>query len=507
MIIDGQDIQLSELDGFLSGTPPQVSLGEGAKKAMKTSRATVDAILARGQVVYGINTGFGKLANTQIDASRLEELQRNLIVSHAVGVGDPLPPAVVRFAMLLRANALSRGHSGCRVEIVETLLELLNADCLPMIPAQGSVGASGDLAPLAHMACLLIGEGEADLAGERMTSAEALKKLGIKPIVLQAKEGLALINGTQISAAIGLCGYLEAMKLLTTADIACAMTLEALQGSIRPFDERVWQVRPHPGHKEVSANMRALMVDSKILESHKNCEKVQDQYSLRCVPQVHGAVRDALRHLGEVLQREVNAVTDNPLIYPEDNDVISAGNFHAEPLAIPFDYATAAMCEIGSISERRLENLVNPDLSGLPAFLAADSGVNSGFMIAHVTAAALVSENKSLAHPASVDSIPTSANKEDHVSMAPIAARKFRAVTENVANILAIELMASFQAMQFGSQLKPGVGVDAAMNVIGKDLTVLNQDRYLKTDIDIVRKLMDDGTLLTAVHGAVPALH
>ncbi len=376
-----------------------------------------------------------------------------------------------------------------------------------MIPAQGSVGASGDLAPLAHMACLLIGEGEADLAGERMTSAQALKKLGIKPIVLQAKEGLALINGTQVSAAIGLCGYLEAMKLLTTADIACAMTLEALQGSLRPFDERVWQVRPHPGHKEVSANMRALMVDSKILESHKNCEKVQDQYSLRCVPQVHGAVRDALRHLGEVLQREVNAVTDNPLIYPEDNDVISAGNFHAEPLAIPFDYATAAMCEIGSISERRLENLVNPDLSGLPAFLAADSGVNSGFMIAHVTAAALVSENKSLAHPASVDSIPTSANKEDHVSMAPIAARKFRAVTENVANILAIEVMASFQAMQFGSQLKPGVGVDAAMNVIGQDLPVLNQDRYLKTDIDIVRKLMDDGTLLTAVHGAVPSLH
>ncbi len=506
MIIDGQDIQLSELDGFLSTHPPQVSLGEKAKAAMKESRDTVEAILKREQVVYGINTGFGKLANTGIAASRLEELQRNLIVSHAVGVGTPLPPTVVRLAMLLRANALSRGHSGCRVKVVETLLALLNEDCLPMIPAQGSVGASGDLAPLAHMACLLIGEGEAYLHGERMPSAQALVEVGIEPIVLQAKEGLALINGTQISAAIGLQGYIESTRLLSTADIACAMTLEALKGSIRPFDERVWKVRPHPGHKEVSANLRALMVGSEILESHKDCNKVQDQYSLRCVPQVHGAVRDALRHVGEVLQREVNAVTDNPLIFPADDDVISAGNFHAEPLAIPFDYASAAMSELANISERRLENMVNPDLSGLPAFLANDSGVNSGFMIAQVTAAALVSENKCLAHPASVDSIPTSANKEDHVSMAPIAARKFRAIVENAANVLAIELMAAFQAIGFGEGLKPGVGVEAAMNIIGKDLAPLKQDRYLKKDIDIVRNIMDQGMLLAAVKTAVPEL-
>ncbi|MFT7617795.1 MAG: histidine ammonia-lyase [Planctomycetota bacterium] len=506
MIINGQDIQLSELDSFLRTTPTTVTLGDDAKKAMLASRATVEAILARGQVVYGINTGFGKLANTPIDASRLDELQRNLIVSHAVGVGAPLSFPIVRLAMLLRAQALSRGHSGCRVELVERLLYLLSQDCLPMIPCQGSVGASGDLAPLAHMACLLIGEGEAYLGGELMDSAQALSRLGVEPVVLKAKEGLALINGTQISAAIGLHAYLEAMRLLSTADIACAITLEALQGSVRPFDERVWQVRPHPGHKEVSANMRALMVDSEILESHANCDKVQDQYSLRCVPQVHGAVRDALRHVGEVLAREVNSVTDNPLIFPLDDDVISAGNFHAEPLAIPFDYAAAAMCELGSISERRLENLVNPDLSGLPAFLASDSGVNSGFMIAHVTAAALVSENKSLAHPASVDSIPTSANKEDHVSMAPIAARKFGMITENVANVLAIELMGAFQAMRFGNGLKPGRGVAAAMDVIGQDLAPLDQDRYLKKDVDIVRAIMDEGKLLAAVKAAVPEL-
>ncbi|MCA9322241.1 MAG: histidine ammonia-lyase, partial [Planctomycetes bacterium] len=474
-----------------------------AAERVARARSFVEDIVNRGQVVYGINTGFGKLANTKIDPDRLQELQRNLILSHASGVGDPLPPDVVRLALLLRANALARGHSGVRPVVIETLLQLLSHDVLPVIPAKGSVGASGDLAPLAHLALVLIGEGEATVDGKVVSGIDALAHCGLVPLVLEAKEGLALINGTQISCAIGAAAWIRSRRLVQLADLCCACTLEALRGSARPFDERVGALRPHPGHLETAARVRGYLAESEILVSHADCDRVQDQYSLRCVPQVHGAVRDALRHVGDVLAREIVSVTDNPLVFPDSGDVISAGNFHAEPLAIPFDYATMAISELASISERRIENMVNPDLSRLPPFLVNDSGLNSGFMIAQVTAAALVSENKVLSHPASVDSIPTSANKEDHVSMAPIAARKFAEVVNNTTWVLAIELLAAHQAMLVGGgDLLPGIGVRAAMQVLDTHIPPWNQDRIMKHDIDAVRRVMDSGELIRAVRAA-----
>ena len=507
LVIDGESLDLSAIEDFLGTPDVVVTLADEARRRVEDGRRCVEDILRRGDVVYGINTGFGRLANTRIDSDRLRELQRNLILSHAVGVGEPLPDDVVRLAMLLRANAISRGHSGVRPVVIDTLLALLSANALPVIPCQGSVGASGDLAPLAHLALVLIGEGEARVDGKVVPGADALAAAGVEPLVLEAKEGLALINGTQISTAIGATAMVAARRLARIADVACACSLEALRGSVTLFDARVGGLRPHPGHGEVAANVRALMEGSQILESHRDCDRVQDQYSLRCVPQVHGAARDALRHVTEVVDREVNAVTDNPLVFPENGEVISAGNFHAEPVAIPFDYAAMAVCELASISERRLETMVNPDLSRLPAFLAADSGVNSGFMMAQVTAAALVSENKSLAHPASVDSIPTSANKEDHVSMAPIAARQLTSVVENAANVIAIELLAAHQAMQLADEgLKPGAGVEAAWNLLKSLVPLREQDREFGADIAAVRQAMDDGRLLEAVRAAAPKL-
>jgi histidine ammonia-lyase len=505
MQIDGSGILLEHVPAIASGEATPFSLSPSAREAVLAARATVEEILASGRVVYGINTGFGKLANTQIDADKLSTLQRNLILSHAVGVGPALSPEIARLAVLLRANNLARGHSGVRPIVVENLLALLNAGVAPIIPSQGSVGASGDLAPLAHMALLLLGEGEAWIDGVEVSGAEALAHAGLEPLELQAKEGLALINGTQISCAIGGVALARAWDLIEIAEVSTAMTLEALQGSLRPFDARVGGLRPHPGHLAVSEHIRALMEGSEILEAHVDCNKVQDQYSLRCVPQVHGAIRDALTHVREVVEREMNAVTDNPLIFPEDGDVISAGNFHAEPLAIPFDYAAAATAELASISERRLENLVNPDLSGLPPFLVESSGLNSGFMIAQVTAAALVSENKCLAHPASVDSIPTSANKEDHVSMAPIAARKFGQIVENTANVLAIEIFGALQGLRLGNRagLRPGRGVAAAVEFLTEIVPPLDEDRILKRDVDAVRATLDDGRLLAAVRAVL----
>ena len=506
LTIDGRTLTLDDVDAFLQGRFSKVCVAAAAKKDIAKGRAAIEAILARGQTVYGINTGFGKLASKAIDAADLKTLQKNLLLSHAVGVGRPLEPAIARLALLLRANALARGHSGVRPAVVELLVEMLNRGVTPVIPEQGSVGASGDLAPLAHMALVLIGEGQATVDGQVLSGIDALARKGLAPIELEAKEGLALINGTPISAAIGAAAFVRARRLATLADVACGLTLEALQGSIRPFDPRVAALRPHPGHAETAQNVRLLMQGSEILESHRNCSKVQDQYSLRCAPQVHGAARDALTHVGEVLARELNAVTDNPLIFPDDGDVVSAGNFHAEPLAMIFDYAAIAVAELANISERRLENLVNPDLSGLPPFLVESSGLNSGYMIPQVTAAALVSENKSLAHPASVDSIPTSANKEDHVSMAPIAARQFAAVVENSTWVLAIEMLAAHQALTFNPTLKAGRGIEAARRTIAAKVPKLVHDRALRKDMDAVRALIDDGDLLAAVRREVPGL-
>lgn len=505
LLIDGVSLTLANVSAFLDVDRPQVAISQDALARMDESRSVVDAVLERGEVVYGINTGFGKLSRQRIDGADLELLQRNLILSHAVCVGEPLPDDVVRISMLLRANALARGFSGIRPLVVNLLLACLNADILPVIPAQGSVGASGDLAPLSHMALLLLGEGTATYQGEVLPSGEALQRAGLQPITLAAKEGLALINGTQISTAIGAAALIRAKRLMQLADIAAAMTLEALQGSISPFDPRVGEIRGHPGHLAVAAHMRQLLASSEIMKSHADCERVQDQYSLRCVPQVHGATWDAIEHVTGVIETELTAVTDNPLIFSEKGDVISAGNFHAEPIAMVCDYGAIAIAELASISERRIENLVNPDLSRLPAFLSPDPGINSGFMITQVTAAALVSENKSLAHPASVDSIPTSANKEDHVSMAPIAARAFAQVVENTSHVVAIELLAALQGLRLSTNLKPGIGVRAARNHLDPHVPTIEGDRYFKNDMDAVRRLMDDNSLLEAVQEAIKA--
>ncbi len=479
----------------------RVSLSPEALAAVARSRKTVDDIVARGDVVYGITTGFGKLAQTRIPPADLAALQRNLILSHSAGVGPPLPPEETRAMILLRANALLRGFSGVRAQIIERLVALFNEGVTPVVPEQGSVGASGDLAPLAHLALVLIGEGEAFHRGRRLPAREALAAAGIEPVRLEAKEGIALINGTQATSAIGALALARSRTLARTADVAAAASLEGSKGSVRAFDARIQKVRPHPGHAEAAANVRALMRDSEILDSHKTCDKVQDAYSLRCVPQVHGAIRDALRHAIEVTEREMNSVTDNPLVFADDGDVVSGGNFHAEPLALVLDYASIAMAELGNISERRTEGLVNPDLSGLPAFLSPEPGLHSGLMITQVVAAALASENKVLAHPASADTIPTSANMEDHVSMGTHAARKLRQIVDNTERIVAIELLCAAQAVEFHRK-RPGRGVEAAIRALRERVPRLERDRVLSGDIETIRGLVRDGAILAAAEGA-----
>jgi histidine ammonia-lyase len=495
VVLDGRNLTLGQACA-VARRERTVEVAASARERVRAARAQVESTISRDKVVYGLNTGFGKLANTSIEKSRLAELQKNLLFSHAVGVGPEAPPEVVRMMLLLRLNALLQGHSGVREETVDLLAGMLAKDVLPVVPEQGSVGASGDLAPLAHLALVLIGEGEARLSAERMHGGEALSRAGLKKVVLEAKEGLALINGTQFSAALGILALERARALAVVADVACAASLEGIRGSIRPFDARIAALRPHPGHAEVAENVRRLMQGSQILKSHENCGRVQDQYSVRCAPQVHGAVRDALAHAAQVLDREINSVTDNPLLFPEDDDVISGGNFHAEPVSLPLDYAAAAVAELGSISERRIETLVNPDLSGLPPFLAGGSaGLDSGLMILQVTAAALVSENKTLAHPASVDSIPTSANKEDHVSMAPIAARHLRDIVANVECVLALELVAARFALHFHQPLLAGKGVQAVFERLAAAMPPPSSDRWFKKDIDAAIELVRSGAI------------
>jgi histidine ammonia-lyase len=473
---------------------------------MARSRAVVDAVVAGGDAspaVYGVNTGFGALAEVRISADQVVRLQQNLVRSHSAGVGAPLPREAVRAMMLLRAAVLATGRSGARVVCCERLCELLNAGVHPEIPARGSVGASGDLAPLAHLALGMIGEGRAEFRGEVLPAAEALRRAEIEPLVLEAKEGLTLLNGTQHMTAIGGLAVLDAEDTARVADIAGALSLEALKGTVRAFDERVIAARPHPGQIAVARFLRELLVESEIADSHKDCGKVQDPYSLRCMPQVHGATRDMLGFTRTVLEREAGSSTDNPLVFADEGEMISGGNFHGQPVAIALDAAAIAVAELANISERRIEQLVNPHLSsGLPPFLAPDSGLNSGFMIAQVAAAALVSENKVLAHPASVDSIPSSAGREDHVSMGATAALKLATIHDHVRTVLAIELLCAAQGIDLRRPLTTTRPLEAVHAVIRAAVPAMMVDRPLAPDIAAVRALIDDGTLIAAARSA-----
>ncbi len=475
-----------------------VKLSQSAEPKIKESRSYVEKILKENRTVYGITTGFGELANKSISPDKAEKLQENIIRSHSTGVGKPFDEEVVRGIILLRANALAKGHSGVRVKVIETLLELLNKKIYPYIPSQGSVGASGDLAPLSHLALALIGEGECFVDGKRTDSGTVLKSAGIAPLKLEAKEGLGLINGTQVMASLGCLAVEQAKTLVKNAQIAGAMSLEALKGTAKAFDARIHELRPHPGQLKVAENVRHLIADSEIIASHKDCDKVQDAYTLRCIPQVYGAVLDTIDYVHQVLSIEINSATDNPLIFPAEDEAISGGNFHGEPLAFAMDYLGIALSEIANISERTVDRLVNPHKSGLPAFLSRDNGLNSGFMIAQYTAASLVSENKVLAHPASVDSVPTSAGQEDHVSMGTIASRHARDITHNVEQVLAIEMLASAQGMDFWS-MSPGKGTKIAHDFIRKHVSFMDEDRILYKDMEVAKKLVTSGEIVKAV--------
>jgi histidine ammonia-lyase len=530
VLLDGDTLTLEEVQA-VALERARAELSPGARERVRRSRALVEARLEDGEPHYGINTGFGTLAEVRIDRADLERLQRNLVLSHAAGVGAPLPLGEARALMLLRANVLAKGVSGIREETLDLLLALLERGVVPVVPERGSVGASGDLAPLAHLALLLIGEGEAFLlaggrddaappspplapgqphpaapalateyhcaAPERLPSREALRRAGLAPAVLQAKEGLALVNGTQAMTAVGTLTLLRAERLAAVADLAGAMTLEGLLGSHRPFAAEIQAVRGQPGQIAAAARLRDLLSASELNASHQgpDCHKVQDPYSLRCMPQVHGAARDGIAFCRATLSREVNAATDNPLVFPETGEIVSGGNFHGQPVALALDVLAISSSHLAAISERRVEQLVNPSLSGLPPFLAPRHGLNSGFMIAQVTSAALVSENKVLCHPASVDSIPSSAGREDHVSMGMTAALKARQVVENVRTCLAIELLVAAQALDLRAPLRPAAKVAEAHRRIREVVPRLDEDRELHRDIEAVCRLVDGGRL------------
>ena len=468
---------------------------DAAREAVIRSRAVVDAIAGGGAPVYGINTGFGRLAQRRIAAADLEALQHNLILSHSTGVGDPLPDAVVRLILALKANSLAAGASGVRPMLIEALLALHRADVLPVIPSKGSVGASGDLAPLAHLCGVLLGTGTVRVAGESLPAPAGLARAGLSPIRLAAKEGLAMINGTQVSTALALAGLFAIARAFRAAILAGALSVEAAKGSHRPFDARIGALRGQPGQIAVAALFRALLAGSPLNASHQgpDCERVQDPYSLRCQPQVMGAVLDQLGFAARILRIEANGVTDNPLVLTDTREIISGGNFHAEPVALAADQLAIAASEIGALSERRIAMLIDASISALPPFLTGEPGLNSGFMIAHVTAAALASENKSLAHPASVDSLPTSANQEDHVSMATFAARRLADIAGNITNIVAIELLAAAQGLDFQRPLASSPAVEAGFALIRRHVPRLGTDRALAPDIARIATLVRDG--------------
>ncbi|CAE6882395.1 histidine ammonia-lyase [Paraburkholderia domus] len=472
-----------------------IELDPDSFEAIDAAARTVAEIAERGVPAYGINTGFGRLASTHIPREQLELLQRNLVLSHSVGVGEPMTRPVVRLLIALKLSSLGRGHSGIRREVMGALISLFNADVLPVIPVKGSVGASGDLSPLAHMSAVLLGVGEVFAKGERMSAMDGLKLVGLAPLKLQAKEGLALLNGTQASAALALYSLFAIEDLYRTALVAGALSVDAAMGSVAPFDHRIHALRGHQGQIDAALAYRTLLEDSAINASHADCDKVQDPYSLRCQPQVMGACLDQIRHAAGVLLIEANAVSDNPLIFPDTGEVLSGGNFHAEPVAFAADNLAIAASEIGALAERRIALLIDATLSGLPPFLVKDGGVNSGFMIAHVTAAALASENKSLAHPASVDSLPTSANQEDHVSMATFAARRLADIAENVAHILAIELLAAAQGVELRSPYETSPTLQLVMRAIRREVAHYDTDRYFAPDIAAAASLVRSGEI------------
>jgi len=498
--LTGDDLALADVwEVALGGRA--VTIADSARERMAAARGIVErAAHGREEHTYGVNTGFGRFVSRAIPEELTEELQLRLLRSHACGVGEPYPDEIVRAAMLLRANALAKGYSGARTETVELLVECLNRGVLPHVPSRGSVGASGDLAPLAHLALPLIGEGEATVDGRRLAGAEALAEVGLEPVRLQAKEGLSLVNGTQFMAAFGALGAVRARRLAKAADIACAQSLEALQGSRTSFLPQIHALRPLQGQGDSAANVLQLLEDSAINESHRWCDKVQDAYSLRCAPQVHGASRDLLDYAARTVGVELNAATDNPLVLVEDGMLVSNGNFHGQPLAFALDALSMAVSELADISERRVERLVNPSLSGgLPAFLTGDGGLNSGFMIPQYVAASLVSENKVLSHPAAVDSIPTSAGQEDHVSMGNVSGLKAWQVLANAERVLAIELLAGAQGVEFLAPLQPGIGVRATREFVRSLSPRLRDDRPLAPDIEAVAAAVGDGALVEAV--------
>jgi len=492
--LDGHRLSLAQI-AAVACAKETVALSDSARHRVAESRRVVEAIVAAGRTVYGVNTGFGRLSDVRIDASELRALQLNLVRSHACGLGQPLSIAEARAMLLLRANVLALGYSGCRIVVIEKLIELLERGVTPVIPEKGSVGASGDLAPLAHLAQTAIGEGEAFFKGERIEGLEALRRAQIEPLQLEAKEGIALLNGTQAMAAVGGLALYRAERIARVADVAGAMTLETLKGTPVAFDERIHAARPHRGQTAAADHLRELLRESQIRESHvENDPRVQDAYSLRCMPQVHGAVRDALTHAREIVEIETGSATDNPLVFAESGEVLSGGNFHGAPLALAFDYAAMAMTDLISITERRIDRLVNPDANeDLPPFLTSHPGSASGFMMLQIVAASLLSEARILAHPASVDNVPTDGGKEDHVSMGLTGASKLRSIVGLAEMITAIELIAAAEGLEYRAPLRPGRGVSAAHELIRQRVPKLTSDRAMSREIESIAEAIQAG--------------
>ncbi|MCG8618082.1 MAG: histidine ammonia-lyase [Desulfobacterales bacterium] len=506
IILNGENLQLDELVAIArNGADAAISVESESR--INKARTLVDKWVKEGERIYGVTTGFGALSDVTISFEDTKKLQKKILLSHAAGMGNHMADDVVRAMMALRINDFCRGNSGLRLETIRKLSDLLNTGIIPVVPEKGSVGASGDLVPMAHLSLVLIGEGEAFVDGRRMPGAEALALKNITPLELAAGEGLALINGTQFMIALGCLALHDALNLCKHADIAAAISLETLMGTRSAFDPRIHRARPHTGQMKAAQNMLKMTENSEIISSHKDCSRVQDAYTLRCSPQVHGASWDAFGYVDRVIRVEMNASTENPLIFPESGEFLSGGNFHGQPLALACDFLGIAIAELANISERRIERLVNPQLSGLPAFLVEDGGLNSGFMIAQYAAAALVSENKVIAHPASVDSIPTSANKEDHVSMGAVAARKCRDIVENVEEVIAIELLCGAQAIDLFTNLKAGEGTMAAYEVIRNEVDYMTEDRFLSADIAKVKALLRSGEIVRAVEEKVGTLY
>jgi histidine ammonia-lyase len=494
MEVNGQRLSLAEVSAIARATE-QVALANAARARIEASRRVIERIIAENRTVYGVNTGFGKLSDVRIDPSQIRELQLNLVRSHSCGLGDPLPIEEARAMVLLRANVLALGYSGCRAIVVETLIEMLNRGVTPVIPEKGSVGASGDLAPLAHLALTAIGEGQAYFENEKLPGADALARAGIAPLQLEAKEGIALLNGTQAMAAVGGLALFRAERLARLADVAGAMSLEALKGTPVAFDERIHSARPHAGQTAVAEHLRELLQDSQIRASHLEGDpRVQDAYSLRCMPQVHGAVRDALAHAREIVETETGSATDNPLVFVDSGEVLSGGNFHGAPLALAFDYAAMAVTDLMSITERRIDRLVNPDANeDLPPFLTSHPGPASGFMMLQIVAASLLNEAKVLAHPASIDNVPTDGGKEDHVSMGMTGALKFRAIVSLAEKMIALELIAAAEGLEYRKPLKPGLGVQQAWQIVRTYVARLTIDRAMSNEIEAVAAAVRNG--------------